>query len=311
MHPYSRELNSIDKISHFLSVVIKHDNPNDDSLLEKIRSGETEMTNFSTFPSTISSTENRKREYKEHAKRWELRREIVHELFTFIREADDDHIVLGKGGAIPNCDIHNNKEAFLIIGLPASGKSSIANEIADKFGAVILDSDYAKRKLPEFGTSSAGASLVHDESDFLIFGKDISDKPDDFQSLFEICLFKGHNIVIPKIGHNVKSINDLAKSLSSVGYQTHLILVSLDRRKATKRAIERFEETNRYVPLSLIFDGYGNDPILTFYRLKDKINMKENYITSFGKLSTEVNKGENPIVIFADNNSPANIFKQK
>lgn len=309
IHPYSRKLDNIDLISHFLSVVVKHDSSNESALLNKIKSGEAELKNYDDSSSTLSSTAHRDRKYLNTGERWDLRKQIVTELSGQKRESDDENICLGKGGSMPNCDLKKDSQAYIVIGLPASGKSSIADKIADNYGAVILDSDYAKRKLPEFKDNPAGASLVHEESDVLIFGYDKKDKPDEFKSLIEICSVNQYNIVIPKIGHDHKSINNLARGLKLFGYTTHLILVSLDRRLATKRAVNRFLKTGRYVPLSLIFDGYGNDPILSFYRLKDNILIDESFIDTFGKLSTDVEKDKEPVVLYCDKKSPVCIFK--
>jgi hypothetical protein len=308
--PYSRKLDNLDLIEHFLSVVLKYENSNDTSLLNKIKSSEAELKNYDETSFTLTSTTHRHRSFLTPTQRWALRNQIVKELIGLNRVMDDEHISLGIGGSIPNTDIKKDKQAYIVIGLPASGKSDIADKIADEFGAVILDSDYAKRKLPEFKDNPAGATLVHDESDALIFGYDKKDKPDDFKSLIEICNLNSFNVVIPKIGHDYNSINNLAKGLKLFGYQTHLVLVSLDRRKATKRAVNRFIKTNRYVPLSLIFDGYGNDPILTFYRLKDNILIEKSFIDTFGKISTDVDKGQEPVVLYAEEKSPVCLFKK-
>lgn len=308
IHPYSRKLDDLDLIEHFLSVVLKYNFSDNPQLLVKIRSGEAELKNYTDSNSTINNTSNRDRNYSANNTRWELRSLIVNELINLKREAKDDDIKIGVGGSLPCSNIIKNKEAFIVIGLPASGKSSIAEKLADNYGAIILDSDYAKRKLPEFKNNPAGASLVHEESDMLIFGYTGKDKPDEFISLIEYCQKNDYNIVIPKIGHDYISISNLAKALKLLGYTTHLILVSLDRRKATKRAVDRFLETERYVPLSLIFDGYGNDPILSFYRLKDKISIEDSYIDTFGKLSTDVDKGNKPNIIYNDGKSPVSIF---
>lgn len=309
IHQYSRKLDNLDLIEHFLSVGLNYENPSDTELLNKIKSGEAELKNYDDSSSTLNNTSHRDRKYLNKETRWGLRKQIVDELMKFKREDEDENIKLENGGALPNTVLKREKKAIIIIGLPASGKSGIADIIADQYGAVILDSDYAKRKLPEFKDNPAGASLVHEESDILIFGYNGSDKPDDFKSVFEICYQDSLNIVVPKIGHNHKSINDLAKGFKMFGYDVHLVLVSLDRKKATIRAINRFYTTGRYVPLSLIFDGYGNDPTLSFYRLKDKIFDKDDNINSFGKISTDVEKGSNPIVLFADEGSPACLFK--
>lgn len=309
VHPYLRKLDNIDLIEHFLEIVINYEDSSNDNVLQKIKSGEAELKNYIDSKSTFLSTENRTRKYKNNSDRWKLRKQIVKELLTFERDDDDDNTCLGKGGTLPKCDTLSERKAVIIIGLPASGKSTIANKIADHYGAIILDSDFAKRKIPEYVHNPAGASLVHEESDYLVFGAAINYKPADFKCLFEECIEKNANIVIPKIGHDEKKINDLALALTKLDYEVHLVCVSLDRRLATQRAINRFIKTNRYVPLSLIFDGYGNDCILTFYRLKDKIGIENVAIKTFGKLSTNVPQGSNPIILYSDEESPVNIFK--
>lgn len=303
-HPNSRNLDTPLLIKHFLSVALNQDDvPND--LIMKIKSGEAELKNIDNTPSTLTSTDHRLSPYITKNERWSLRKQIVKELIEQVREGDDDEISLGKGGAIPNSELKKDKKAIIVIGLPASGKSGIANRLSDKFGAVILDSDFAKRKFPEFENNPAGASLVHEESDELIFSYTKDDKPSNFKTLFEICCQESYNIVIPKIGHNSNSINLLAKKLKeNFGYTVDLVLVSLDKKKATIRAMNRYINTGRYVPLSLIFDGYGNEPILTFYRLKDKMYEDKIFIDTFGKISTDVEKDQNPKVLYSSENSP-------
>ena len=89
-----------------------------------------------------------------------------------ILNIDDDKIKLGVGGCLPLPDGHlnNDKQFYIVIGLPASGKSSISAKIADATGSAVLDSDFAKRKLPEFREKDNGASLVHKESQVIVMG---------------------------------------------------------------------------------------------------------------------------------------------
>lgn len=305
-HPYARPLNSKKLVEDFLEFVLGVDSYKDSDLINKIKSSEAELKNYDKSSPTISSSEHRVREYRSDSERWKLRESIVEELFTMTRMESDDDICLGKGGAIPTTELQYGAKAFIVTGLPASGKSGVANKIADANGAIILDSDYAKRKLPEFKDDPAGASLVHDESDALISGF-TEKEPDTFKPLARLACEKKANIVIPKIGHFHESIIKQAKALKeNYGYDVHLTLVSLDRRKATIRALERFKKYGRYVPLSLVFDGYSNDPILTYYRIK---NFHRSVFASLGKISTDVPKGADPKIIDCDGDSnPACLF---
>lgn len=309
LHPYSRNLDNIELIEHFLYHVIQYDEPNDYELNVKIKVGEADLKNYGDTSATINSTSHRHKDYRNEDDRWKLRIQIAQELCNFNREKNDGDIVLGKGGALPESGVQAGGKAFIIIGLPASGKSSIANKISDHFKAVILDCDFAKRKLPEYEGNPAGASIVHEESDAIVFGNELFASNSKFKPVFEYCFENKLNIVVPKIGHNYEKIDDLTIGLSKLGYEVHLTLVSLDKRKATIRAVNRFKKQGRYVPLSLIFDGYGNDPALTYYRLKNKTFRTASIFKSFGKISTDVIKDNDPIIIETDKDNPACLFQ--
>jgi hypothetical protein len=240
--------------------------------------------------------------YRSEPDRWKLRNKIVSDLFNKERIENEDHIKLGKGGALPRTPIKKEKTVTIITGLPASGKSTISNKIADEYGSIILDSDYAKRKMPEFKDFFTGATILHEESDSIVFG---FPKSHDFKSLLELGIQDGANFVIPKIGHNVKSIVELATLFKEkFKYKVNLILVSLDRKDATLRALKRFIKTKRYVPLSLIFDGYSNEPILSYYRIK---NQYTTIFDSIGKVSTSGIPADYQI-IENTNNGPLKVF---
>lgn len=242
--------------------------------------------------STFNHENYRSRQFRSSRNRKALHKQIFEELVQNTRLVNDEEIELGNGGALPNSNVVCGKQAYILIGLPASGKSGIANKISDSNGAIILDSDYVKRKLPEFKNSSFGASITHEESDAIIFRSEYN--------VLEYCHSIGSNIVIPKIGHNPSSIKELASRIKNFGYTVHLTLVSLDRQQSVKRAYKRFCETKRYVPLSLIFDGYANDPILTYYRIRNN-----DLFSSYGAISTD---GDTKIIEFTENN-PVNLFK--
>ncbi|MPN02495.1 hypothetical protein SDC9_149711 [bioreactor metagenome] len=198
------------------------------------------------------------------------------ELKELPRIKDDDSIKLGDGGAKPPSGVHAEKKAFYIIGPPASGKSKISNIIADIVGAYILDSDFAKRKLPEYARDG-GASLVHEESDQIVFSGE--------NNLMSWCVSQAANLVIPKIGHTMKSINDISMGLTEKGYQIYLIAIDLDRLDATKRAYRRFIDSKRYVPLSIIFDQYSNEPLINYFRIKSD---PKTVFSGFARISTDV-----------------------
>ena len=282
---YARPLNTNEVIEEFLQVSLQLDYtkiPLLKKIVSKIVDGELGVSKFMSESQTINEKEMRDREYRDENIRWDLREKIINDLLNKKRLDNDDKMTLKKGGALPICGLKSEKKAFILTGLPASGKSTIATMIAEDFGGVIIDSDFVKRKLPEFKNHKYGASIVHEESSQLTFGFKI-DNPRNIVSLYQSCIDQGHNVIIPRIGQNPVNIHELATALQGNGYETHLILVSLPRKEATIRAIYRYAKTNRYVPLGLIFDQYGNDPSHSYYYLRCK---HKNLFKSFGAVTT-------------------------
>ena len=239
---------------------------------------------------TLNSWKARDRRYRTEQDRMPLRNRIVDEMLSMSRLADDEQVKLGQGGGLPLTGVQSQRKAFYVMGLPASGKSSICGSICDMYGSVLLDSDLIKRKLPEFKRKK-GASLVHEESSIMTMGGIIEDQP--FNSLFHHCYYFGYNICIPKIGSKIMDITRLFYLLRFCGYSIYVVLVSLERDIATRRAFYRFLKTNRYVSLSMIFDGYANDPILCYYRLRKYMEDKgKKLVSELVALSSNVEKGQ-------------------
>jgi len=251
---------------------------------------------------TLNSSECRVHENLSDESRVELREKIYKDLINKKRLDNDNNIKLNKGGSLPQTPLKNDKQAFYIIGLPASGKSIVANNLSDKYGAIILDADYAKRKFPEYN-HDYGASVVHEESSVVIYGG--KGKYKDEPSVLSYAVENNYNIIIPKIGDNKQKILNLTQALNDQGYSIHLILVRLDREKATIRALLRFIKTKRYVPLSMIFDTFSNEPTITFFDLKNNVNGCANKLfKSFTMISTDVPYGNPYQILLKDEDSP-------
>ncbi|WP_318451733.1 zeta toxin family protein [Photobacterium leiognathi] len=301
MNTYSRPLHDNQLAYDFLTRALGYTNTLEvGDHVQRIVTAE-KLLQSTTAEPTLSDKKNRHTFYYTDEKRRQLREKIFLELVFEKRLPSDDDICLGRGGALPE-NVKNEGKAYIIIGLPASGKSTIAEKVADKYHAALVDSDLAKRKLPEFSLPQ-GASIVHAESSQITFGSD--DEGNDEPSVYEYFTKNRTNIVIPKIGQDVDSVLALRDSLleeSEYKYdEVHLILVSVDRKESTKRALARFLKTNRYVPLSLVFDVYANDPTLTYYRVRDCDKW-----TSTGKVTTD---GPTPkYVAGSTEDNPVNIL---
>lgn len=252
---------------------------------------------------TLTSDKYRLSPYKSDESRIELRERILDELFEKERLSNDDSICLGNGGARPRESVMCERQAFLITGLPASGKSCISNSISDSHHAYVLDSDYAKRKIPEY-RANFGATITHEESSLIVNGADEQKfQFDGEDSLLSRCIKEGYNIVLPRIGYNRNKVLGIAMQLYECGYSVHFVLVRLSREKATQRAYARYKSSHRYVPLPLIFDGYANDPTIVYYDLKRE-NGGNKVFSSFSMISTDVPKNAMPKLLDSEGETP-------
>ncbi|MDT4289441.1 zeta toxin family protein [Methylomonas sp. MO1] len=299
---FARPLNTNDLVFRFLTKTLEIDNDDAAEYTQDVTKAEILLEEMKCRP-TLEFSDNRNPKYKQDEIRKILRSRIFDELRQLNRLEDDEKISLGNGGAKPNSAVRKENQAFLVIGLPASGKSSISSKVADYYGAYVVDSDYAKRKFPEY-KHEFGASILHEESTLVTYGSSDNPKHNDEPCLIEYCLSSGINIVIPKIGHSMESLSKLFAIVKAFDYSVHLTLVSLDRQESCRRALDRYLNTKRYVPLGLIFDDYANDPVLTYYRLKSKKDW-----ASTGKISTLNLREQGPTFIEGDYNNPACIFK--
>jgi predicted kinase len=130
---------------------------------------------------------------------------------------------------------NKDRRADLILGLPASGKSTVADPLVAKHGALLIDPDAAKEKLWGF-RNGFGASSVHEESSKIT------------ASVMVRALTNGDNIVYPMVGDNPASLQARIDLLKEKGYTVHLHYVDLPAEKAIDRAVTRHELTGRLVP---------------------------------------------------------------
>lgn len=266
----------------------------DGSQAAKIVCAELGLQVLEDFPTSAHKT-YRVAKYRSAKERQSLQRSILSELIQLPRLADDDKIRLGHGGARP-ASPQQDAQAYIVSGPPASGKSTITNALADEKGAFVLDSDYAKRKFPEYHFYDGGASLVHKESDQIIFGP-------GKQHLFEYCIYSRYNMVLPLVGRTMDSMKGICEKLIEAGYTIHIINIVLDPDKCAARAFQRYCETKRYVPLSYIFDEVSSNPEVVYFRLKREFSGHPSF-GSFTQLSTDVAPNCSPRVLEQTEHSP-------
>lgn len=214
--------------------------------------------------------------YASDKARHALRAQIARELVTMRIPENDDDIRIGHGGCMPRVDVRSERKAIIILGLPASGKSGVAQKMSDIMGAHIIDSDFAKRKFPEIAFPN-GADWTHEESNEVVFHSE--------GGPLAACLGFGHNMIIPKIGSDYRTILDLKKFLETMRYNVSLGLVWLAPEKALLRAVNRYKATKRYIPMSVI-EKHEDKPLKVYKKL-----VSEQKWESYLHLSSDVDKG--------------------
>ena len=178
----------------------------------------------------------------------------------------------GKGAKI------KKREVFLIVGHPASGKSTFADALIVERGALLIDSDEVKKRLPEFSNGLL-AMAVHSES------SNITD------AVLARAIDNGDNIVMPLVGKTYDHLEERVDKFKEAGYTVKLIYIDLPVAKAIKRAETRFRETGR-----LIYPEYLRSVGLKPKQNYDKLK-KTKRVDSYEAWSNDVPRGNRPILI--------------
>lgn len=128
-----------------------------------------------------------------------------------------------------------NRDAIIIIGPPASGKSTLSDKLILDLGCyTILDSDIMRTGLKDFEglkydfDYGRGELKIYKELSFIM------------NEITTRTIKEGRNLIIPKVGLNKQQIVNIATSLKENNYSTTLILVDLPIAKSAARNISRF-----------------------------------------------------------------------
>ena len=218
------------------------------------------------------------------AGREDFRKSKVKEMLNFGSATVDEN-----GKTQYNGIVDKDARLDIIIGLPASGKSSaIVDNISQEFHSKLNDNDEAKKMIPEFN-KGWGANIVHKES------QRISD------AAYIVSLNQKENIVLPKVGADAQKLFDsYIKPARDKGYTVNVHFVDLPKEKALGRMIRRFADKGRFLPPDLI-DKYcnereGNRIAKTYEELKNNPEFAKE-ISGFSKWNNDVKRGEKPILM--------------
>lgn len=192
--------------------------------------------------------------------------------------------IASDGSVCYNKEVIRESRLDIIVGLPGSGKSSaLADVISQEFNSRIIDSDEAKKLLPEYN-NGWGAGIVHNES------KLISD------TQLKESMLKGENIVLPRVGGNYKVIDQIVSMAQQLGYSVYMHYVELSREKALGRMLDRFINTGRFMAPEII-DKYDNSIDGNKIEKTYEYFKKGGNINGYSKWNNDVGRGESPILI--------------
>ena len=191
--------------------------------------------------------------------RQKLRREIADKLY-------------GDGAA------KKEGKVWLVLGVPASGKSTFSDPLVEREGALLIDSDEAKKMLPEFSNGLL-AGAVHEESANIA------------ETVFSRAMANNDNMVLPLVGKTMPKLQEKIDKLKEAGYKVNLIYVDLPVEKAIERTKARFRHTGRLVPPD--------------YLRKVGLKTRENYdklkvtkeVDSYEAWDSDVARGSHPRLI--------------
>lgn len=179
-----------------------------------------------------------------------------------------------SGKKLYNGDVGKDKRLDLVIGLPASGKSSnIAIPLSQQYNARIIDSDMVKEQLPGF-ENGWGANYVHEDS------KDITD------DIIKEALSQGDNIVHPIVGSHVEKVKELMKFAQEYGYSVNIHYAEIEPNRALGRMLNRFIEEGRFLRPDLRFK-YQDKVRETYEQLKGEYDYEHGKHESTGRSQSE------------------------
>lgn len=136
-----------------------------------------------------------------------------------------------------------NKEAFLIIGPTAAGKSTYSQKIIKEKGAYFCDRDAAKRELPEY--------VGQNEPRFADESRYISGL------VLERAVKNSDNIVLETSGQDKEPFDKIMQRLIKDNYKINLTLMYVNPKDSAKRAVKRWENGDMFTDPSDILFKYS------------------------------------------------------
>ena len=211
-------------------------------------------------------------------KRAELRQNIIKEFL------EKGSVSFKSNKANFDGEIKKERILDIVIGLPASGKSSAVVEILSNLrGAKVIDNDEVKKQIKEFN-NGWGANIVHRESKLIS------------AVILNKTLEEGANIILPKVGGYEIDIRNIIDEARKHNYKVNLHYVELNRNTAMARLLLRFIMEGRFLSPTLI---YQDDNNITGNKIQQTYEhlIQDNYIDGYSRWNNNVKQFESPILV--------------
>ena len=170
---------------------------------------------------------------------------------AFREQAIEDEIAKQKNEGDKNYD----RKATIIFGLPASGKTTLAQYLKKQDGSFEIDSDFFTERIPEFINDPRQISAVHREAGYMS------------KKMMNEIAKQGGNMIIGKVGGGIDSnyLKSFLDILHDNDYEVELVLNDLPLEEGIRRNLKRHREGNpRLVPAMVsiaadrtVFDNIG------------------------------------------------------
>ena len=192
----------------------------------------------------------------------------------------------GRHKYVYDGDFAKDFKMELVLGLPASGKSSrVTDPDSEDMKAFILDCDAVKELIPEFQEShGAAADAVHFES-FNIM--------DSAMQQFLTGDMKGTNVIIPIVAGDFDELmKNYIKPFEEAGYHVTAKFVECEENASVSRNLARELETGRVINSAVVM-SFGEKPLQVYKKLAP---MQNAFGETYGqtKLSSHAAKEVKP-----------------
>ena len=195
--------------------------------ITRLKNGETVSIDELMSVPEIASAESKSTRGKDTEKLPEWESEIPVAVSNFQQMGSYNSEAAGKGTQKWTGPVDRGHKAFIVIGPPAAGKSTIAvNELSEQFHARILDKD-------EYRTSFTGNKNHEDASRVEKPSGDVRKK------LEALSRSVGENVVWPQVGRSYEWLQEDFRRFRRDGYEVYLVYVNVERNSAMARSLVR------------------------------------------------------------------------